>query len=82
VTEPDREMRMVTSVRVEPAGAHDRVSVWNDGAFAGELVVEAGDGGPLAERLVSNGHSVRIERDGAAIYWPGYGPAPLHEGSI
>lgn len=72
----DREKNLVTSVRVERSGAHDRVSVWNDGAFAGELVVEPGDGVPLARRLVANGHSGREEPDGSALLWPGYGPAP------
>lgn len=45
---------IVTCVRVTygPAGGHDRVRVWNRHGLAGELVVQAGDGTSLAERLM------------------------------
>jgi hypothetical protein len=43
--------RVVSSVRVESAGTHERVSVWNRGGLAGVLVVEAGDGATIAAAL-------------------------------
>ena len=50
----DRRMMMkdlISSVRVEPGPAHDRVHVWNRGGKAGVLVVEKGDGNAVADRL-------------------------------
>ena len=41
----------VTSVRVDPAGAHDYVRVWVDGKLTGELVVGLGEGEKLASLL-------------------------------
>jgi len=44
----------VTSVRVErvPDGEHERVTVFNRSASAGSLIVRAGDGATIAERLL------------------------------
>jgi hypothetical protein len=53
---------IVSSARVVDRGAHgghDRVRIWNRGALAGELVVSAGDGDVLVERLT--GHKLRAE---------------------
>ncbi len=44
--------RIVSSARSEHVGGHDRVRVWNRGALSGELVVTAGDGDAILERLV------------------------------
>jgi hypothetical protein len=43
---------LVSSVRVHEEGNHDVVRVWNRGGLAGELVVNKGDGEPLARRLI------------------------------
>lgn len=42
---------LITSTRVEE-GHHDRVTVWNRGANAGTLTVQAGDGAEVAARLM------------------------------
>jgi hypothetical protein len=35
---------MVSSARLVHVGSHDRVTIWNRGACAGELVLQEGDG--------------------------------------
>lgn len=47
------ERQLVTTVRVEPAGAHERVTVWIRNANVGTLTVGAGDGELLARLLLS-----------------------------
>lgn len=42
---------LVTSVVVDAGPGHDRVRVWNRHGLAGELVVSAGDGAAIADRL-------------------------------
>lgn len=42
---------LISSVRVETIGNHDRVQVWNRGGLAGTLMVCAGDGDAIAELL-------------------------------
>lgn len=42
---------LISSVRVEYGSRHDRVHVWNRGGKAGVLVVDAGDGNNVADRL-------------------------------
>lgn len=51
--EPTAEYVMleVTQVRIESAGAHERVSVWVDGKLTGALTVGAGEGAALEEIL-------------------------------
>ena len=51
---------IVSSVRIESNGHHDRVTIWNRGGNAGTLTVKAGDGKMIArwlmpERIVENG---------------------------
>lgn len=43
----------ISSVRIETAGAHDHVSVWVDGACAGTLTVNEGDGEELKRLLLA-----------------------------
>jgi hypothetical protein len=59
---PDRA-RVVSSVRVERSGAHDNVTVWNRGGYAGGLIVCAGDGERIARMLDP-------ERDEPSASWP------------
>ena len=42
---------VVSAVRVETVGGHDRIRIWNRGGFAGELVVRAGDGPRIVAHL-------------------------------
>ena len=42
---------VVSSLGIVPGPIHDRVRVWNRGGLAGELVVTAGDGVTIADRL-------------------------------
>ena len=39
---------VVSSVRLETNGHHDRVTIWNRGGNAGTLTVKAGDGQVIA----------------------------------
>ena len=43
---------VVSSVRVETNGVHDRVTVWNRGGNAGTLMLRAGDGDVYARALM------------------------------
>jgi hypothetical protein len=43
---------VVSSVRVETNGVHDRVTVWNRGGNAGTLMLRAGDGEVYARALM------------------------------
>ena len=45
---------LITSVRVKHGapGGHDLVRIWNRGGLAGELVVSAGDGAKVGDRLM------------------------------
>lgn len=43
--------KLISSVKVETIGSHDRVSVWNRGGLAGTLLVCGGDGAAIAARL-------------------------------
>lgn len=43
---------LVTSIRVEKLGAHERVIVYTRGQNAGMLIVNPGDGKLIAERLL------------------------------
>jgi hypothetical protein len=55
---------LVSSVRVSKQGAHEVLKVWSRGGYAGELVVNEGDGGQIASSLVS------VDEDGATVnYW-------------
>ena len=45
---------LISSVRVEAGPRHDRVSVWNRGGLAGVLLVDAGDGNDVADRLMDH----------------------------
>lgn len=49
---------LVTSVRVEEGPGHDHVHVWNRGGKAGTLVVNSGDGHPIARLLLPNREQV------------------------
>jgi hypothetical protein len=61
----------ITSVRLERIGGHDVLRVWNRGALAGELVLEAGDGGPVAALLMLGADSpVSIQ---SGMPYPGEG---------
>lgn len=51
---------LITSTRVEE-GHHDRVTVWNRGANAGTLTVQAGDGAEVAARLMGARQDVPFE---------------------
>lgn len=42
----------ITCVRVERVGGHDLLHVWNRGAKAGVLTLQAGDGAALADKLL------------------------------
>jgi hypothetical protein len=48
-------VRLVSSVRVEPRGIHEHVSVWVQGALAGTLIVGPGQG-ELLRSLLLVGH--------------------------
>jgi hypothetical protein len=43
---------LISSVRIESEGIHERVTVWTRGQCSGSLVVDAGEGEKLAERLL------------------------------
>jgi predicted protein tyrosine phosphatase len=65
-------MPVVSSVRVASGAVHDRVSVWNRGAHAGELVVLTGDGATVANLLRAPVVHV-LSRSKAERYLPGDG---------
>lgn len=48
----------VTSVKVEEAGGHDHVTIWNRGGCAGSLVVDGGDGARIARLLLPGAREV------------------------
>lgn len=58
---------LVSSVRVESGRAHDRVHVWTRGGLAGVLTVTAGDGLPLARRLLPDAPDVVEEPPTTAL---------------
>lgn len=61
----------ITSTLVQTIGAHDHVSVWVDGAKAGELVVSEGQGDGLArmlERASVGGEPHWLVKDFNALY--------------
>lgn len=58
---------VVSSARVERVGAHDRLRIWNRGALAGELVVNAGDGESIAARVFGLVEQLP-EREGALYH--------------
>jgi hypothetical protein len=53
---------LVSSCRLEEGPEHDRVRAWNRHAFAGELVVQKGDGLVIISRLMPSGFAE--ERNG------------------
>jgi len=55
---------LISSVRVEHGPRHDRVRVWNRGGLAGVLVVDAGDGNAIADRLRDFTLPLAIEKPG------------------
>jgi hypothetical protein len=65
---------LISSVRVTRQGAHEVLNIWSRGGFAGELVVEDGDGSRIASILVSPTDSpeccARLNADGSRTYFP------------
>lgn len=55
---------IITSVRWEVLGGHARMSVWNRGGKAGDLVVEARDALALADRLIPYGETREVSIPG------------------
>lgn len=53
---------LISSVRVEPGPRHDRVHVWNRGGKAGVLVVDAGDGLDVSDRLCDHA-TLTVDKD-------------------
>ena len=53
--EPEARKRdfLITSIRIENAHGHDRLTIWNRGACSGTLVLNSGDGMKLAELLTA-----------------------------
>jgi hypothetical protein len=52
-----RTDHVITSVRVKPEYASDRISLWNRGASCGSFVVNHGDGEEVARRLLTEPHT-------------------------
>jgi hypothetical protein len=63
-----RTEHIVTSVRVKPEYASDRVSLWNRGASCGSFVVNKGDGEEVARRLLQEDLGQLLQfRDKASV---------------
>jgi len=57
---------LVSSIRVEVGSGHDRVSVWNRGGKAGDLVLVTGDGVAFAIRLLGQ-DCVELDEEGRPV---------------
>lgn len=57
----DGDEGLVTSVRVETQGNHEYVTVWTRGAHAGRLTVAKGDGAFVADRLMGEPCTIKME---------------------
>ena len=47
----EAQFQPFSSARIRTEGPHNKIRIWNRGAYAGELTLARGDGGELMRRL-------------------------------